>query len=587
MTHDMNEKSSGLLNTGRIIDGKWVLIERIGKGGMGEVYRAHQLNLKRDVAIKFISEDFMHETNENPEEYASAVKRFQREVQAMAQVRHPNVLQTYDYGSVEVYRDGRKMTMEYISMEFVPGNTLRFTMSEEGLEDEEQMLTDWLRRYFIPVLDGLEAIHAHGIVHRDIKPENVLMDGETPKIADFGLARSFKLKAVSNSYDVKGTWPYMAPEQFADFRKAGYEADIYSLGKILFEAVAGKMDPKLLPFKTVGLQEPQTPLMKRMDEIIRTATQEEKSRRYRSVNELRRAILDCLDSGQTISPKSPAKMRPSAHKRWLWIGIAATLLLVAAMAIYHLVDRGQEGHIPELTPSQSPVQQEAGDKKAPSPTFFAADGHQMVLINGADSVGSFYSDPSLVTFHHYVEFLNEVSEYVEVSDGIVTYNEDIWLYLGDGTEAFEQIIYKHGRFHIRQTAWASRPVTRVTWFGAQAYARHYGKELPTRDQWKLLASQQADAILSPRSQSPPSRSVDSAHAHMQMMTANESGADDQPQTQIRTATKEWLLSSTRTGSSRYVVEWPGVENESPELKLRQAWEAFGDVGFRTIVSFRK
>lgn len=181
-------------------------------------------------------------------------------------------------------------------MEYIAGETLRFTMSEEGLEDEEQMLYDWLRRYFIPVLNGVEAIHAHGIVHRDLKPENVLMDGDTSKIADFGLARSIKMRAVSNSWDVKGTWPYMAPEQFADFRKAGFAADIYALGKTLFEAVAGKMEPKQLPFKSAALDDPQTSQLKALDAVIRRATAENQQQRYQSVAELRRDIQNIIDA---------------------------------------------------------------------------------------------------------------------------------------------------------------------------------------------------------------------------------------------------------------------------------------------------
>ena len=81
-----------LFDTGSVIDGKWVLIERIGKGGMGEVFRAHQLNLNRDVAIKVISEDILQDYEENPDEVANAMRRLQIEVQTMAQVRHPNVL---------------------------------------------------------------------------------------------------------------------------------------------------------------------------------------------------------------------------------------------------------------------------------------------------------------------------------------------------------------------------------------------------------------------------------------------------------------------------------------------------------------
>ena len=281
---------------GSVIDNKWVLIERIGKGGMGEVYRAHQLNLKRDVAFKMISEEILQNFEENPDEVASAMKRFQIEVQTMAQVSHPNVLQIYDYGSVSVQQQGATKQVQYISMEFVPGNTFRYTMSEEGFDDETELLVEWLQNYFLPVLDGLEAIHAHDIIHRDIKPENILMDGDTPKIADFGLARSPKLKAVSNSWDVKGTMPYMAPEQFTDFRKASFSADIYSLGKILYEAICGKLDPKMVPFKTVNLKEPDTNLLKAMDGIIRKATDENQYKRYQTVSELRQALLHALKS---------------------------------------------------------------------------------------------------------------------------------------------------------------------------------------------------------------------------------------------------------------------------------------------------
>ena len=114
-----------LFDTGSVIDSKWILIERVGKGGMGEVYRAHQLNLKRDVAIKIISEDILQELEETPDEVANAMQRLQVEVQTMAQVRHQNVLQIYDYGSVSVQQQGATKQVQYIAMEFVPGNTLR------------------------------------------------------------------------------------------------------------------------------------------------------------------------------------------------------------------------------------------------------------------------------------------------------------------------------------------------------------------------------------------------------------------------------------------------------------------------------
>jgi serine/threonine protein kinase len=111
-----------LFKTGSIIDEKRVQIERIGKGGMGEVYRAHQLNLNRDVAIKIISEDLLESFEDNPEEKAAVLDRLHREVQTMAQVRHANILQIYDFGTIQARKGNKLVTVQYIVMEYVPGN---------------------------------------------------------------------------------------------------------------------------------------------------------------------------------------------------------------------------------------------------------------------------------------------------------------------------------------------------------------------------------------------------------------------------------------------------------------------------------
>jgi serine/threonine-protein kinase len=248
-----------ILETGTVLDDKWVVLELIGKGGMGEVYRAHQLKLKRDVAIKVISQEFLESFNGDAEEVETTLGRFRREVQAMAQIRHANVLQIFDYGSTSINKDGIDVPIEYIVMEYVPGATLRFTMSEEGFHPDQETIKDWLEEHFLPVLDGVQAVHELGMVHRDLKPENVLMDDRTPKIADFGLARSSRMTPVTQSVDIKGTMPYMSPEHFLDFKKADPRADIYSLGKILFEAVAGKIPPETIPFRSARLAKADTP----------------------------------------------------------------------------------------------------------------------------------------------------------------------------------------------------------------------------------------------------------------------------------------------------------------------------------------
>ena len=190
----------------------------------------------------------------------------------MAQVRHPNILQIFDYGSTEAKKGIDQYPVEYIVMEYIPGETLRYTMSEEGFYPEHDLTLTWLHDFFMPILDGVRAIHVSDMVHRDLKPENILMDGQVPKIADFGLARSGRLKAVTQSMDVKGTAHYMSPEHFFDFRKADYRADIYSLGKILYEAIDGKIDKKILPLKTASLASSETPFFQKLDDIIGEAT---------------------------------------------------------------------------------------------------------------------------------------------------------------------------------------------------------------------------------------------------------------------------------------------------------------------------
>lgn len=593
---DRTTAEQAMFSTGNVIDGKWILIERIGKGGMGEVYRAHQLNLRRDVAIKVISAELLQDFEEAPEQISTTIGRFQREVQTMASVRHPNTLQIYDYGSIPASRSVTRAPMEYIAMEYVPGNTFRFTMSEEGFDTETELLVDWLRRFYFPVLDGVEAIHAHGIVHRDIKPENILMDADTPKIADFGLARSLQMRAVSNSWDVKGTMTYMAPEQFEDFRKAGPEADIYALGKILFEAVEGKLDPKAVPFKSVGLQAAETPLLRAIDATVRKATHEDKNQRFRTVAELRTAVLAALEKAR---PASVPAAQPAAHPRWLWIGIITAIIAVLGMTGYHLYNwfaaEPPSEAVHTLAEPQTPKEQPA-PQGPPAGEIMATDGRTMVLVPAGGNYPAFYSDRTPVTFHHYVEFLNQVADRLTVSEGVVKKGADIWLYLGSGSEPYEQIIHEKGRFFLRDAAWAGRPVARVTWLGAQAYARHYGKRLPGFGQWRAALSQPAAEGIEP-SVGTGNFSTDlDAHALMMGGVDHPLPTRDPETGVLLKLIKEWVgfsptgAAAVEHGSAADVRSHVADPSEAGMLsgqkapELRYPWEGFSDVGFRTVIS---
>lgn len=578
----MDERTQ-LFTTGSIIEDKWVLMEAIAKGGMGDVYRAHQLNLRRDVAIKLISASLLLDMEAQPDEVASTLGRFQREVQVMAQVRHPNVLQIFDYGVVRVDGDDGPIPLEFIAMEYVSGNTLRFTMSEEGFNGETDLLAEWLRRYFLPVLEGMQAVHAHGIVHRDVKPENILLDGDTPKIADFGLARSLKMRAVSNSWDVKGSWLYMAPEQFADFRKAGFEADIYALGKILYEAIAGKLTGGYIPFQSAALEAPQTPFLKALNPIIAKATDEEKTRRYQQVQDLKRDIEAVLDpSGPAGAPAVAAGRR---GVNWLWAAMAAAVILsLSGASIYRWVN-----HLPMTSDrANSRLSQKVTTllkgTAAPPPvstdTQTAADGGTMVKVEPGGGMKPFYAGSTLVTCRQYIRFLNQVGG-LQVTDGVVQRKGRIWIYLEEGGAGADQIKFHHGRFYLLDTQRAPRPVVKVTWSGAKAYAQYYHSKLPSYYQWTALKKDPAvKSLINTKAITTGSHaSID----HDPGKVPERAGA---PFIEVE---KEWLADPPSTNSEgntdeilSHVVRWSAGENQEPPVSV-YPWEGFNDVGFRIIV----
>ena len=515
---NITSESTGIFKIGYVLNDKWVIIEFIGKGAMGEVYRAHQLNLKRDVAIKVISRELLASLEDDPEEIETAIQRFRREVQAMARVRHHNVLQIFDYGSETIHKNDHDVAVEYIAMEYIPGATLRFTMPEEGFYPEQDLIAVWLADYYLPLLKGVEAIHAKDISHRDLKPENVLMDGTTPKIADFGLACSICMQPVTQSLDVKGTPAYMSPEHFFDFKNADRQSDIYSLGKILYEAVDGKITSKVLPFKGSALSNPDTSFLKKLDKIVQTATAEKKEERLKSVGDLQIAILEALNILKIESvPDKPKTSKPLSllyQPRFIWTGIVIAVVSVAAMGFWHLLGKpGDKKALlkkPEtirmkLPPSGSTgsLTSEVETLKTPAPLILGKDGITLHFIPGgelkAESIDSknaeqiirispFYMDEKMVTNHHFAEFLNEMKNRLVVENGIVKNNNEIWFYLGEGAESDQQIIFKHDRFHLRDAEYAANPVTRVTWYGASAYARHYGKRLLTESEWEYVVS---------------------------------------------------------------------------------------------------
>jgi serine/threonine-protein kinase len=463
--------------------------------------------------IKVVSTEWLESCSDNEDELETGLQRFRIEVQAMAQVRHPNIVQIYDYGSLAVQKSGEENSLEYIVMEYIPGNTLRETMSEEGFYPEEDLTAEWLLKYFLPALDGVQALHDLGIVHRDLKPENVLMDGNIPKLADFGLARSCRLRSVTQSIDVKGTPPYMSPEHFFEFKNADQQSDVYSLGKMLYEALAGKLTSKMKPFQKESLPNPETPFFQSLDQIIQNSTAEKKEDRIKSVSQLRKVLSDAVGNlkkkpaagGSTV----PQHFSILHSPKWIWGGVIFAVILVAAMTFWHLI--GEPGKSHEVGKSQSelaetnskliketPVNDLLIVSDPPQQIILAEDGANLRFVAGgmityAESFGAqskrsvevnpFYMDETRVTNHQYVEFLNQNLSRIRVERRVVRSDDEIWLLLGEVVEGYDPIIFRNGRFGVSKMAFASYPALRVTGYGASAYAQFYERRLPTVTEW--------------------------------------------------------------------------------------------------------
>ncbi len=217
------------LPPGRVLNGRYEIVARIGQGGMGTVYKAQDYELDQLIALKTIRPDLASN--------AAALRRLKQETLLARQIAHRNVIRVFDLGVAEGLR--------FITMEFVEGCDLKSLFEEGGKISLEESLA-----IFDQICQGLAAAHREDVVHRDLKPQNVLLspDGRA-RIVDFGLARSFEDTSVTHTGAILGTPAYMAPEQ-ALGKQGDVRSDIFSLGVIAFELFTGE-----LPFPNSSLSE--------------------------------------------------------------------------------------------------------------------------------------------------------------------------------------------------------------------------------------------------------------------------------------------------------------------------------------------
>lgn len=305
--------------------GQFELLEEIGRGGTGVVYRARHVNLDRLVALKLIQDIAGREQ----------ILRFQSEAEAAAHLQHPNIVQIYEVGEKDGY--------SYISLELVDGGSLADRMAQSPLEPDDAA------RLLVHIARAMEYAHAQGVVHRDLKPANILLtkNGE-PKIADFGLAkRSWEHeRARTRTGTILGTPGYMAPEQALGNNEAvGPAADVYALGTILYELLTGHApfhaSNLLETLEQVRFLEPVPPRRIRprlsldLETICLKCLRKQPESRYRSAGEF-------ADDLQRYLSQEPIRARQvGALERWSkWVqrrpAIASLTAAVAIVAVLGL-----------------------------------------------------------------------------------------------------------------------------------------------------------------------------------------------------------------------------------------------------------
>ncbi|MGF0174711.1 Stk1 family PASTA domain-containing Ser/Thr kinase [Streptomyces sp. Marseille-Q5077] len=279
----------------RRLGGRYELGQVLGRGGMAEVYLAHDTRLGRTVAVKTLRADLARDP--------SFQARFRREAQSAASLNHPAIVAVYDTG--EDYIDN--VSIPYIVMEYVDGSTLR-----ELLHSGRKLLPERAMEMTIGILQGLEYAHRNGIVHRDIKPANVMLtrNGQV-KVMDFGIARAMgdSGMTMTQTAAVIGTAQYLSPEQ-AKGEQVDARSDLYSAGCLLYELLTVRPpfvgdSPVAVAYQHVR-EEPQAPsvfdpeITPEMDAIVLKALTKDPNYRYQSADEMRADIEACLD-GQPVA----------------------------------------------------------------------------------------------------------------------------------------------------------------------------------------------------------------------------------------------------------------------------------------------
>jgi serine/threonine-protein kinase len=316
------------LETGAIVAGRYRIVDLLGQGGMGEVYRAEDLQLRQTVALKFLAPAFAQD--------AAWLGRFRQEVRLAREVTHTNVCRVYDLGEA----DGE----HFISMEYVDGENLKTLLSRIGRLPRDKAL-----QIARQLCAGLAAAHGRGVLHRDLKPANVMLDGRGQvRITDFGLAAT--REEIRGTEVLAGTPAYMAPEQLAG-KEVSVRSDLYALGLVLYELLTGQPAFRAESFteyarlKEGSRTTPPSRLVEDIDPAVERAIlsclEPRPEDRPASVLAVAAALpgsdllAAALAAGETPSPDMVAAAGPvvAVGSRWAAAGLAAFVVLLVAASL--------------------------------------------------------------------------------------------------------------------------------------------------------------------------------------------------------------------------------------------------------------
>ena len=289
---------------GRELDGKYTIIEKLGQGGMGAVYRGSQHSVGREVAIKVVSPHLVSDSD--------VIKRFLREAKLASKLAHPNAVAVFDFNQTD---DG----IFYLVMELVTGRTLDEVSKAEGVFRPERLV-----RIATQVCDALEGAHALQIVHRDLKPANIMLltqGRDLVKVLDFGLAKSVApdqaITTMTNAGALLGTPAFMPPE-LALGQSCDGRADLYSLGCVIYLLGTGRLPfvsdspHEMIALHATETAPPMTNVPPALAAVVARLLEKDPARRFQSAAETREALEGSLD-GRTVTP---LPWTPSSQPVW-------------------------------------------------------------------------------------------------------------------------------------------------------------------------------------------------------------------------------------------------------------------------------